>query len=77
MRRLSFISAIVLATGLGCCGQRNQAKEGRTNAAKDSISLQENRRGGTGERMEAPAHGAPDQDRIDSLKREKLKEKNP
>lgn len=70
MRPLLFGNVIAALLLCCCCGQRKTAGDG-TGAAPTE------RHGGTGERGEAPKHNAPDQDRIDSLKQEKLKERNP
>ncbi len=50
----------------GCCGQKATG-----NAAGNAATPAD-----TTGRHEAPKHNAPDQDRIDSLKQEKLKDKN-
>lgn len=60
MRSWLSISALALLFVFGCCGQKG-AKDGTTDGNKD--------------RTEAPKHNAPDQDRIDSLKKEKEKGK--
>lgn len=70
MRPLLFINLVAALLLCCCCGQKKSA-------GNDAEPAKHERHGGSGERREAPTHNAPDQDRIDSLKREKLKEKNP
>ncbi|HRD52788.1 MAG TPA: hypothetical protein PKY96_09080 [Flavobacteriales bacterium] len=70
MRPLLFTSLVVASLLCCCCGQKKT-----TGNAPNPV--QQEPHGGKGERHEAPAHSAPDQDRIDSLKQEKLKKKNP
>ncbi|MBP6390832.1 MAG: hypothetical protein KA175_06825 [Flavobacteriales bacterium] len=66
MRSWLLSSALAAFFVFGCCGQKStgsgEAQGG--NAPGDSTT-----------RREAPKHNAPDQDRIDSLKREKEKGK--
>jgi len=50
----------------GCCGQKNASGGDTKSGAVPADSTV---------RREAPKHNAPDQDRIDSLKQEKLKDK--
>jgi hypothetical protein len=65
MRSWLLISAISLLFIFGCCGQKGQGDpDGKTGSPTDTTG-----------RREAPKHNAPDQERIDSLKQEKLKEK--
>ena len=65
MRSWLLSSAIALLFVFGCCGQKG-TNPGDGNAGTPAD---------TSGRREAPKHNAPDQDRIDSLKREKEKEK--
>ncbi len=58
-------SGIAMLLVFGCCGQK-----GTSTAAGDPGMSAD-----TSGRHEAPQHNAPDQERIDSLKQEKLKEK--
>ncbi|MBK9759203.1 MAG: hypothetical protein IPO90_04310 [Flavobacteriales bacterium] len=68
MRNWLFSSAVLgLLLVFGCCGHKDAATgatDNNTPAGSDGKT-----------RTEAPKHNAPDQDRIDSLKREKQKEK--
>ncbi len=68
MRSWLSSSAIVLLFVLGCCGQKPTAGEGSTS---DPIGTRSDTTG----RHEAPKHNAPDQEKIDSLKKEKEKDK--
>ena len=70
MRPLLFINLMAALLLCCCCGHK---KTVGNDAEPDNLE----RHGVSGERHEAPTHNAPDQDRIDSLKREKLKEKKP
>lgn len=66
MRSWLLSSAIALLFVFGCCGQKGTSKAaGNTGMSADTTG-----------RHEAPQHNAPDQDRIDSLKQEKLKDKH-
>ena len=63
MKTWSFISAAALMLVFSCCGPKEQI-----NASSDG--------NGSDARREAPRHNAPDQDRIDSLKQAKQKERD-
>ncbi|HPJ51761.1 MAG TPA: hypothetical protein PK499_03315 [Flavobacteriales bacterium] len=63
MKTWSFISAAALMLVFSCCGPKEQI-----NAGSDG--------NGSDVRREAPRHNAPDQDRIDSLKQAKQKERD-
>lgn len=65
MRSWLLSSAIALLFVFGCCGQKGSSNAaGNTGTSADTTG-----------RREAPKHNAPDQERIDSLKQEKLKDK--
>ena len=65
MRSWLSISAVAILFVFGCCGPKETGKaDGKPGTPGDTLG-----------RREAPKHNAPDQDRIDSLKREKEKEK--
>ena len=63
MKTWSFISAAAVLLVFSCCGPKEQSKAGAEGIGSDA-------------RKEAPKHNAPDQDRIDSLKQEKQKERD-
>ena len=65
MRSWLLSSGIAMLLVFGCCGQKATG-----NAAGNAATPAD-----TTGRHEAPKHNAPDQDRIDSLKQEKLKDK--
>ena len=66
MRNWLLSSAIAMLFVFGCCGQKGTGDNGSgSGAAADTTG-----------RREAPKHNAPDQERIDSLKREKQKDKH-
>lgn len=66
MRSWLLSSTIAVFLVFGCCGQKNTGS-GETHGGAAPAD------GAT--RREAPKHNAPDQDRIDSLKKEKEKGK--
>ena len=66
MRSWLLSSAIAMLFVFGCCGQKGTSNAGgSTGMSADTTG-----------RREAPQHNSPDQDRIDSLKQEKLKDKH-
>lgn len=68
MRTWLSISAIAALFIFGCCGQKSTTDVNSEKAASAPVD--------TSGRHEAPKHHSPDQDRIDSLKREKEKNKH-
>lgn len=73
MRPWSFIELLVCGMLIASCGPSK-----KVNGAHDGAPSQEQpQRGGTGERREAPVHGVPDQQELDSLKQEKQKQRLP
>lgn len=69
MKRSSSISAVLLGLALvAACKQGSKVNNGTSDGDAP-------RRTEQGERHEAPSHAAPDQEQLDSLKQEKLKDK--
>ncbi|MBK8339449.1 MAG: hypothetical protein IPK99_05310 [Flavobacteriales bacterium] len=64
---------MVFAFFWACCGQRPHGET--KSAASDGGPTKEVRK--DGERTEAPRHGTPEPEKLDSLKQEKAKEKGP
>lgn len=69
MKRSSSISVALLALSLvAACKQGSKVNNGSGDEDAPRRTVQ-------GGRHEAPQHGAPDQEQLDSLKQEKLKDK--